>query len=316
MFCPNCGNQIESGQKFCASCGEKLDIEEYLDEEKTTENANSTPVVEEKHSTGSAQGKQGKSCVCCGGKVNLLTRTKLMDGNYLCSNCTSIVPGYMKKSIKDWFVDDYYEYKDYRKYSQESLAPMYNEMASYGKISLDLEHGLFYLNGGFLGGLKPDTLILEMKNVMYYEFDFIPKEYKEGMFSDTVYGKTVFLIAMEKPSFVYMMVLDKEIKTKGRVSGIFSKKLVYEMPKKLEKFEANFERAYLRAHPDENTYGVEYDEALRIFGINDISGASVDDLKAIRSDLVRQIENQIESGSADDELRRINGAFNCLKMEI
>ena len=89
-------------------------------------------------------------CSDCGKKAGLLTRTKLSDGKYLCSACTSNIPSYVMESVSgNYDFDNYKDLKGYIQYSNENLKPKFKETASYEKLHID-EDNLIFLHQPWL----------------------------------------------------------------------------------------------------------------------------------------------------------------------
>ncbi len=123
-------------------------------------------------------------CSDCGKKVGLLTRTKLRDGKYLCSDCTSNISSYVMESVSENY--DFEDYKDlkeeYIQYSNENLKPKFKETASYEKIHIDEDNLIFYISPGFLG----EPLYLEFANILSFDMDYQAETVKEGIIGDKV----------------------------------------------------------------------------------------------------------------------------------
>ena len=85
-------------------------------------------------------------CTECGEKTKMLTRTHLCDDSYLCSKCAAIVPSYMKKTFEGKYtIEEYREFKEYAKSSEEEYGKIFHETHSFHDIHIDTENRLFYM---------------------------------------------------------------------------------------------------------------------------------------------------------------------------
>lgn len=61
-------------------------------------------------------------CSCCGQAAKTLTRAKLNDGNYLCSECLKKVPSFIKDTLyKHYDIADYHALMNYIEHSNSKL---------------------------------------------------------------------------------------------------------------------------------------------------------------------------------------------------
>lgn len=125
------------------------------------------------------------TCCKCGQEVGMLSGLGIKDGKKLCKNCSSIIPVELYNIIENW---DLEQYDNYKKYCDTMIQKkdVYKETHSYSNgstISLDQEHGLFYINS--------NELIYDLRLVDNINFTFVPEEFKEGILGDKVKGKLV-----------------------------------------------------------------------------------------------------------------------------
>lgn len=104
-------------------------------------------------------------CAKCGKKTRLLTRTRLADDNYLCSECTSMIPSYMVDSVcKLYSYEVYNNLIEYIDYSNIALRPIFQETHTYYNLHIDIDHGLFYIGKS----IDDYTVFLRMRYIDDY----------------------------------------------------------------------------------------------------------------------------------------------------
>ncbi len=186
------------------------------------------------------------TCSACGAKAGLLTRSKLKDGTYVCSQCKKKVPGYIKRSLKKYTLEDFQNMKQYLIFSKTNLKATFQETHCYKTVSLDAKHGLFCLEE--LG----QNLYLQLHNLADFNLTFEPEKAKEGTWSDNVIGKVQLSFEMHEPYFKREVLIATGVKAPAVKKGIINKKMVYDMPKGMEDFLLAFHEAWKKALEEEN----------------------------------------------------------------
>lgn len=181
------------------------------------------------------------ACNICGEKTSMLTRSKLKDGTYVCSHCKKKVPGYIKSSLGNYTLEEFQQMKQYLVYSRQELKPVFTETHSYKTIGLDARHGLFYVEE--LG----ERLYLKLLEVESFDLSFEPEKAKEGVLSDKVIGTVKLSFEMRFPYFKREELVATGVKASAARKGIFTTKLVYDLPKGMEEFLAAFHEARRKA---------------------------------------------------------------------
>ena len=275
-------------------------------------------------------------CVHCGGKTNLITRSKLSDEQYVCSKCTSNIPGAITSCLRDYDYEDFLSLKAYMEESKTQLEKVFKENHSFYGIHIDTEHELFYLDS-----IYPKTY-LKFENLSECSLEFIADEAKEGVFGVKVTGKIFFKIKMNDPYFFKDEILKEGVKTTARVEkGLFKNTVKYDNPKgmddfihyfndcwtravnaKLERlarileedpYTSAYEQSYQTAQTAENS---ELQQAMALFMIDDLSGLTLSDLKAQRNRLIKAFHPDTGSYEDTSYAQKINQAHDVLKGHI
>lgn len=262
-------------------------------------------------------------CAKCGKKTRLLTRTRLVDDNYLCSDCTFTIPDYMMNSVqKCYSFENYTNLIEYIDYSNKALRPIFQETHSYYSIHIDIEHGLFYLGKS----INDNTVFLRMRYVDDYKLTFTVDEIKEGTFGDKIAGKILFRIQLGHPIFYNETVLDSNVKVKTK-KAFFGTEYRYNNPKGMDEFILLFESAMLddlRAYKEsledeENDDGVESTElqqAMALFMIDDLSEMTLSELKTQRNKLIGIFHPDKSADNDTKYAQKINAAYEVLKQYL
>ena len=261
-------------------------------------------------------------CAKCRKKTNLLFRTKLTDGNYLCYDCTSMISDYMMDSVRNCYsLDEYQNLVEYIDYSNIALRPIFQETHAYYNIHIDTEHGLFYIGKS----VNDNTVFLRMHYIDDYKLTFTAEEIKEGTFGDKISGKVLFRIQMGHPIFYHETILDYNVKVKAK-KAFFDTEYQYENPKGMDEFMMFFEAAIAadlevyRASLEDDYNGVEETTELRqamsLFMIDDLSAVTLESLKAQRNRLIKTFHPDATSDSDTKYAQKINRAYEVLKEYI
>ena len=262
-------------------------------------------------------------CAFCGKKTKLLSRTKLKDGNYICSDCTSVVPWYIWSSVEnEYTLENFVDLTCYVAYSEAELRPIFEETHHYYSIHIDAIHNLFYIGSR----IKADTVFYHFKFIDEYELIFEPEEIKEGVLGDKVRGKILFNVRMLYPIFYYEEILDRGASAKAK-KAFFGTKMSYENPKNMDEFCEIFEscfRADEDAMRDEcendnigvNTIDVGLHEAAALFMIDDLDSVTLDELKSQRNQLIKTFHPDKNGDNNIKYSQKINAAYDLLKAYI
>ncbi len=265
------------------------------------------------------------NCAHCGKKTNLLTRLKLHDGNYLCSDCMSKVPSYMKDSVKAHYdLEDFRSLLAYIEYSNTELRPRFHETHWYYSIHIDTENKLFYL--GY--DIDEKTVFFNFYNIEEFNLTFNAEEFKEGVLGDKVKGELLFILKMNNPYFYHEEILDYSAKAKAK-KKLLSNRVEYDNPKGMDEFLLFFQTAWQkskgsqeedRAEDRENSnisaLADELRQAMSLFMLDNLENVSLEDIKSQRNRLIKAFHP--DKGSADDTAyaQKINSAYEVLKEYI
>lgn len=270
-------------------------------------------------------------CAHCGGKTNLITRSKLSNEQYVCSKCTSNIPGAITSCLRDYNYEDFLNLKAYMEESKTQLEKVFQENHSFYGIHIDTEHELFYLDS-----LYPRTY-LKFEDLSECSLEFIADEAKDGILGVKVTGKIFFKIKMSNPYFFKEEILKDGVKATARVEkGLFKNTVKYDNPKGMDDFIHFFnscwnhavdaklarmsrifndfyEESYQTVQTPENK---ELQQALALFMIDDLSGLTLSDLKAQRNRLIKAFHPDTGSDEDTSYAQKINQAYDILKDHI
>lgn len=262
-------------------------------------------------------------CAKCGKKTRLLTRTRLADDNYLCSECTSMIPSYMVDSVcKLYSYEVYNNLIEYIDYSNIALRPIFQETHTYYNLHIDIDHGLFYIGKS----IDDYTVFLRMRYIDDYALTFTADELKEGAFGDKITGRILFRLQMGHPAFYHEAVLDNYARVKAK-KAFFGTEYRYENPKGMDEFVLAFESAMLadleayKSSLEDEVYDgaedtTEVQQAMALFMIDDLSEVSLADLKAQRNRLIKTFHPDATSDNDTKYAQKINQAYDVLKEYI
>ena len=258
-------------------------------------------------------------CSECGEKAGVILRAKLTDGNYICGSCMRAVPNFMYSSVLEHYtLDDYRDFKEYVRYSNNSLRPLFCETKKYYTIHIDEENWLFYL------GNKVDesTLFFRFSDILNFDLIFAPEEFKEGITGDKVRGNILFELSMLTPYFNYEEKLDSHVSAKAK-KKLFGSKIVYENPKGMDEFYTAFITAWLLSSDSEEDDAEsvpesvsELQQAMALFMLDSIENTSLDELKAQRNRLIKAFHPDRGSEADNKYAQKINGAYAVLKKHL
>lgn len=172
------------------------------------------------------------ACACCGKKTNMMTRSKLKDGNYVCFDCKPLIPNYVLNCLNEYDLEDFHELKKYVVHSDTVLRAKFKQTHSFHSIHLDANNGLFYIDGGALD----KKLYLKAEEVFTLTLSFEPEKYKEGVFTEKVKGKITMTLDVLNPSFRYETVIATGVWANAHMKGLLSKKIIYDNPKGMDEF--------------------------------------------------------------------------------
>lgn len=264
-------------------------------------------------------------CAKCGEVTKLLTRTKLSDGNYLCSKCMKSIPYYIRSCLSDRYtIHMYNNLLDYLKYSNETLRFKFHETQSYHSLHVDTESQIFFI--GY--GISDETLFLEFKNISRFNMLFKAEDVKDGILGTKVNGKIIFELGMDTPYFYLEEVLTSNAKAKAKKS-FFGNNIEYENPAGMDDFLFYFNHCWEMALEEKasesyyDTYNDYVDEsssklsqAMALFMLDDIETVSLEELKAVRNRLIKTFHPDLGAEGDVKHAQKINEAYEIIKEAI
>ena len=264
------------------------------------------------------------NCAYCGEKTSTFTRLKLHNGNYLCLNCASKIPSFMKKTVKAHYnLVNYRNFLEYINYSNNELRPQCRETHHYYSIHIDTENRIFYL--GY--DINEKTVFFNFHNIEDFDLIFKAEEFKEGMLGDKVKGELLLILKMNLPYFYHEEILDYSAKAKAK-KKLLSNKVEYENPKGMDEFllffqtawKASLEEAYAQEQRESTssnaTISGELQQAMALFMIDSMEELSVDKIRSQRNRLIKAFHP--DKGSVEDTAyaQKINSAYEVLEQYL
>lgn len=261
-------------------------------------------------------------CAECGKKTKPFFRTQLIDDNYLCSECMSSIPSYMRESFAlTYLLEDYRALVSHIEESKKELRSIFQETHHYYSIHIDTIHNLFYIGNG----IDDQTVFHRFRYISSYKFDFYPEEFKEGTFGDKVSGKILFKILMDIPYFYYEEILARNVKVNAK-KAFFGSEVQYENPRDLQAFLSFFDKAFDSDKEDfysmyenfgENTSDIsELQQAMALFMIDDLSDITLSELKEQRNKLIMIFHPDKSPRNDEKYAQKINAAYEVLKQHV
>lgn len=262
---------------------------------------------------------QKVSCAECGKQFGGLLKTKLKDGEYLCSDCMRIVPTFMHNTFfASYTLEGFRALKSYVEISNQEFKPRFSETASYYSIHIDEDSALFYLGKK----ISEDTIFFKFSNVDSFDLDFNAKELKEGILGDKVTGDILFELEMAVPRFEHEEKLSTGVKTKAR-KKFFGTKVVYDPPEGMLEFSARFQNTWLLSAEDDYDE-IDADEpsssslqqAMTLFMLDSLEGVTLEEIKTLRNRLMSTFHPDKGSDADVRFAQKINEAYEELKKHI
>lgn len=261
-------------------------------------------------------------CAHCGNKTNPLTRTKLVDGDYLCFDCIRRIPPYILNSFSSHYdIDDYRSLKDYIDFSNSQLRPVFCETHSYYTIHIDERNKIFYL-GDYI---REDTVFFLFQNVSVFDLIFQPENIKEGLLGDKVIGNILLQIWVRFPYFYREEKIASRVKAKAK-TNFLGTKISYEDPAEMCDFKQRFKLAWAEsleeAEVDEDssagdqTTDSALSQAMALFMLDSLDGVSQESLRTHRNRLVKAFHPDKGDDSDTKYMQKINAAYEILKKHI
>ena len=261
------------------------------------------------------------NCAHCGKKAGLLTRMKLHDGNCLCGDCVSLIPSFMRDSVKKHYdLEDYRAFLDYKNYSDRELRPRFRETHSYYTIHIDTENKIFYL--GY--DINEKTVFFNFYSIEDFDLVFKAEVLKEGVLGDKVKGEVLLVLKVNAPYFYHEEILDYSAKAKAK-KKIFSNTVEYDNPRGMDEFllyfqrawQASLEEVYAQAEransAGESAMANDLQQAMALFMIDRVEDLTIEKIKAQRNRLIKAFHP--DRGSSDDTAyaQKINCAYETLQ---
>lgn len=265
-------------------------------------------------------------CVCCGNKTNILTRTKLEDGQYLCFKCLEKIPAEMSRELAGRSYEEFETLQNYMDQIHPLLEKSFHETHKFHGISIDTANALFRLDWMY------PTACFRFEDLDEFSLEFVPDEVKDGIFGTKVNGKIYMKLRINYLLLYIDKVIVRDVKASAKISGIMSKKVTYENPKGMDEFLHHFQRAWTyaiakRAEEWERLYNTmnyeqapqqnsELQQAMALFMIDDLSTVTLTDLKSQRNRLIKTFHPDHGSSADTGYAQKINNSYEILKKQV
>lgn len=264
---------------------------------------------------------ENKLCAACGGKANILTRTKLKDKTVLCRKCASKVPSYIRKTLKNRYaLQDYKNLMRYVDYSRKELNPLFHSTYNYYAIQLDEEHGLFSLGRK----INEKSVIFRLDKVIGFDLAFKGESYKESLVDNYVNGKIVMGLEMEEPYFYHEEILSSYAKAPAK-KIMMGTKVSYGDPRGMREFLEMFLRAceacrmaaanreeITEYSPFANNITGDLQQAMALFMIDHFEDITVERIRKQRNRLIKAFHPDVGQVENDAYAQKINNAYELL----
>lgn len=177
-----------------------------------------------------------KFCKHCGAKIGLGGKTKLTDGNYVCSKCTKVLPLYIETSRYNY--EQLSELLNYIQYSKNELSKVFRKNHSFHDLDIDTEHGLFYIQ-------QYNSFYFKFSDIVDWDISYVPTTQKESLLGSKVWGDIVFKFRMEHPYVFAEHKIAVEQKVKATI--VLGQITNLDSPKGMDEFLHYFDDAYTSA---------------------------------------------------------------------
>lgn len=183
-------------------------------------------------------------CIACGREAGALAKTKLVDGNHICTNCLNELPDFFRLNcIKFITYEQLLKYKEYREENKIRLTAFNNTKTFFEKIYIDEEKGWVIFNHHKKSKKLEDLLnenpdIFELKDLVFAQTFFAVKDVKEGVFKDKMVSDVSIILAFDNEFYPcsFNDIIIKNYKMKGQHYGLFNwkTKFIDSDPEKME----------------------------------------------------------------------------------
>lgn len=167
-------------------------------------------------------------CAHCGKKTSMLSRTQLMDNEYVCGSCTSGIPQETMAVLYTCTKEDFSSIRNFFDVENKQREKLFKTTDKYKCVHLDREHELLYLDN-----VRP-KMYFSLFDLEEFDLTYVPTTAKEGLLSDKVNGDVHLNIRVNSPPFARKEVIAKDVKTTGEIKGLIRKKLEYHNPKGID----------------------------------------------------------------------------------
>ncbi|MBO6129439.1 MAG: hypothetical protein J6P79_11160 [Pseudobutyrivibrio sp.] len=251
------------------------------------------------------------------------TEAPVSESFVLCQDCyNKIHPQLRTFAGVEWTYNDYKNYLEWEEQTKEERS-LFKPDIEYGEfrseLKIDQERGLFSIGSGKNGGL-----VLRFEDLIEYDINFEPKEYKEGFLNDKIIGDEYIKITTKVPALLLTNTLYSDAKYKAKVKGILNPKYGFEFSDEFYNIIRIFSIcAYLAANKnssqqtnENNMQNIgELQKALALFMFDDINEVTEEALEQQRNTLIKAFHPD-NNTSNEAYSQKINAAYELLHSYI
>lgn len=173
-------------------------------------------------------------CAHCGKKTSMLSRTQIMDDEYVCGTCTSGMPAETIALLHEYDSDDFANIHHFFNVENKERAKVFKETKKYKCVHLDEDHDLIYLDH-----VRP-KMYFSTNDLTEFFLEYRPATVKEGFLSDKVTGDVHLTIKSDLPPYARQEIIAKDVKTTGEIKGLIKKKFTWNNPKGIDEINSYF----------------------------------------------------------------------------
>ncbi|MCR4611900.1 MAG: hypothetical protein K5644_08385 [Lachnospiraceae bacterium] len=171
--------------------------------------------------------RKAAKCGYCGNMVDGPQQTILeTNEEVLCPNCAKRIHPQIKEYAKEnWNLQDYSNYITWDDDTREERS-RFQPDCTYGrvdKLALDTERGLFMISR------NNDGLVLRIRDLFDYDFNFRPDKVEDKLLSNTVFGTEYMTADFSFPKIFIEGTLDECVQLDAKKKGVISPKYEYEL---------------------------------------------------------------------------------------
>ena len=234
----------------------------------------------------------------------------------LCKECAGKIPrDFMDYAKQNW---TYITYTDYLQWDQETAdeRAQFEPDIKYGyfcEISIDTKRKLFKF-----GKQNDISMIFRFKDLIGYDINFKPEEYKEGFLGDKVKGTEYGVFKFARPDVELEVTINPDVKLSAVSRGFIAKRFEYNLSEEFKVLINNFAVCALLSSEEFNKETEtesrnigELEKAMALFMFDNVEEITQESLKNQRNALIKAFHpDNNEANVAFSQ--KINAAYELL----